>query len=99
MEGAPAQECAPVTWDGLAPDVTKVFIRTLANYYIKAITHVSAVCTPSCVNGRCTGPNTCSCNSGWGGDVCDARKHKIVYIFETVTTPHDKHGTAVNGLL
>ena len=30
------------------------------------------VCTESCVNGKCTAPDTCACAQGWKGSTCDA---------------------------
>jgi hypothetical protein len=33
-----------------------------------------AICDPSCVRGRCTGPNNCQCYPGWGGKICDAHE-------------------------
>ncbi len=36
------------------------------------------VCDPMCMNnGKCVGPNTCSCPSGWRGEICNIRKSKI----------------------
>lgn len=29
------------------------------------------VCPQGCVNGNCTGPNTCVCQPGWQGAACD----------------------------
>ncbi|XP_028297218.1 multiple epidermal growth factor-like domains protein 10 [Gouania willdenowi] len=29
-------------------------------------------CTESCVHGRCTAPNTCQCEPGWGGNNCSS---------------------------
>ena len=31
-----------------------------------------ALCSPKCVNGRCTHPNQCSCASGWTGATCNS---------------------------
>ena len=28
-------------------------------------------CDPQCINGKCTGAQTCTCNPGWIGDQCD----------------------------
>ena len=32
---------------------------------------LAAICSPQCVHGSCTSPNTCSCNSGWTGSTCN----------------------------
>lgn len=33
-----------------------------------------ATCSPSCVNGNCTGPNVCDCDAGWQGSTCNTGK-------------------------
>lgn len=30
-----------------------------------------AICSHSCNHGSCTSPNTCSCDEGWTGEVCN----------------------------
>ena len=49
-------------------DTSYIFIADSGNHRIRAI---SAVCTQICENGgKCVGPDTCSCPSGWGGKDC-----------------------------
>ena len=31
----------------------------------------TAICSPPCVNGECTAPDTCVCTEGWDGSTCD----------------------------
>lgn len=42
-----------------------------------------AVCSPGCVNGRCSSPGVCSCNTGWTGPTCN----QGVYIFSFLEQP------------
>lgn len=28
------------------------------------------ICTLACVNGQCTAPDTCLCNTGYAGEAC-----------------------------
>ena len=35
-----------------------------------SVSSFAAVCSPGCVNGACTAPYTCSCNTGWNGATC-----------------------------
>ena len=49
-------------------DTTYIFIADAGNNRIRAI---SATCTQICENGgRCTGPDICTCSTGWTGVDC-----------------------------
>jgi hypothetical protein len=34
-------------------------------------------CYQNCINGHCSAPQTCTCNSGWTGVSCEARKYNF----------------------
>ena len=36
--------------------------------------YILAICNNGCSNGRCTGPNVCTCNQGYRGSTCAIRK-------------------------
>ena len=41
----------------------------------------SAVCNPPCgEEGKCTSPDTCTCESGWKGALCTDSKYICTYI-------------------
>ena len=33
---------------------------------------ITAICNPACVYGACVSNNTCSCSTGYTGDICDS---------------------------
>lgn len=73
--------CAPVLKDTLERGVRKVGSFFNLNLLCvdkkgKIMTEcVSGVCEPMCMNkGKCVGPNTCSCASGWRGSRCNIRE-------------------------
>lgn len=34
-------------------------------------------CFPPCVKGECTGPDICSCHTGWTGEACNEGTLKV----------------------
>ncbi|XP_059178849.1 uncharacterized protein LOC131957990 [Physella acuta] len=34
-------------------------------------------CSPACAHGKCTGPDTCTCDTGWTASACDEEKKVI----------------------
>ena len=63
-------------------DGLQLLVMLVSNaIYTKALTNILAcshqtiflaLCSPKCVNGRCTHPNQCSCASGWTGATCNS---------------------------
>ena len=41
----------------------------------------TAECFQRCVNGRCTSPGVCTCDSGWTGSSCQTRVTSSGYLF------------------
>ena len=39
--------------------------------YAMFVDYVIVECANLCVHGRCVAPDTCECNSGWGGASCE----------------------------
>ena len=80
MEVAFRLMCALAIRDGLATHarwqvgaVTTTTTTTTTNIEVVDLLDDAdnTVCTNACVNGDCVEPDTCACNSGWQGDVCD----------------------------
>lgn len=41
-----------------------------------------AHCTSGCVNGVCTGPDTCVCDEGWRGKDCSSSMSRDFFLFD-----------------
>ena len=46
------------------------FLIALSYILVCYLLHL-AVCSNVCEHGSCTGPDTCTCEHGWMGDLCD----------------------------
>ena len=47
-----------------------------------------AICTNACVNGTCSKPDTCSCNAGFYGQICDRGEHFKSFYLRLKSSPH-----------
>ncbi len=36
-----------------------------------------AICSPACVNGNCSAPDTCNCSVGWEDSICSTREYSF----------------------
>merc|ERR1739838_414729 len=50
----------------------------LMNVYLEDIKKSTARCEPESKRGICTGFNTCTCEPGWTGELCNQRSHKLL---------------------
>ena len=61
--------------------VIKVILPTQVLHYILSVTIDVYMCNPPCVNGACLRNNTCSCNEGFTGALCEV-KGLLYYVTE-----------------
>ena len=54
------------------------------NHYITQKIFSLARCDDGCVNGQCTAPDTCSCNTGWKGGDCNSGMVTFNYVFDQI---------------
>ena len=67
-----------------APNQCRYYYFNLLNFFIKScciffscyngwtgLKCDACVTLPGCKNGTCSEPNTCNCNTGWQGHLCD----------------------------
>ena len=72
MEIVPVHKRVLAKWDGLVVSVVKVVSVQL--FQVNLLRFHLAICTTPCVNGNCTSPQTCTCQSGWTGSLCNQRE-------------------------
>ena len=61
--------------DGQENNAIEVCMQTFTREaYENVLYQFIAICTSPCIQGTCTSPDTCECNDGWTGAVCDTGK-------------------------
>ena len=64
--------------------------------YVQNFIFISvAICTNACVNGTCSTPDTCSCNAGFYGQICDRGEHFKSFYLHLKSSPSQTAGTQI----